>query len=87
MVGSKYFIERNGLRSGPFTSQELKDLAVSGNVLFSDLIRKEGIEHAVPAYKVHGLFPPATREVLGEISVDASSEPVVKDEHAQDVDD
>lgn len=45
---------------GPFTGQQLADLAAAGTILPTDTIWKDGVEAGVQASKVHNLFPAAT---------------------------
>jgi hypothetical protein len=57
-MASQWFISRVGAKSfGPFTSQKLKELASTGGVLASDMIRKEGADKTVKAGKLKALFP------------------------------
>jgi GYF domain 2 len=53
-IGNWFFI-RQGRRFGPFLSQELKQLAVSGQLCPSDTVWKEGTANWVLASQVRGL--------------------------------
>jgi hypothetical protein len=63
---NQWHCNRDGKLLGPFTDQQLKQLATSGMLVPTDLIRKAGTEKWVPASRVKGLFPtnepPATRQ-------------------------
>ena len=41
---------------GPFTGNQLADLAAVGTILWTDLVWKEGVERGVPAGDVRNLF-------------------------------
>jgi hypothetical protein len=45
---------------GPCTSRELKELASTGQLLPTDRVLKDGMERAVKARRVKGLFAPVT---------------------------
>jgi hypothetical protein len=46
-------------RQGPFSAQQLRQLAVAGSIRPTDTVWKEGVAQGVPAAKVKNLFPPA----------------------------
>jgi hypothetical protein len=54
---SNWFINRNGSEDGPFTPNQLKQLATSGQLHRDTPVRREDKQTAVPAAKVTGLFP------------------------------
>src|SRR5262245_58682167 len=49
-------------RKGPFSGQQLKDLASCGEILATDTVWKEGVARGAPASKVKHLFQPARRD-------------------------
>jgi len=55
----KWFHQRYGQPlQGPFTAMQLKEMAASGQILPTDIVRREGAEMMVTARRVKGLFPP-----------------------------
>jgi hypothetical protein len=56
---NQWFYGRGANVSGPVSSQELIDLAASGDVVPTDTIWRDNIEAGVPAAKVKNLFSPA----------------------------
>jgi hypothetical protein len=56
MAGQWYYA-RGGERIGPVTTDELKRLAASGELLPTDLVWKEGMQAWIPAEKIKGLIP------------------------------
>lgn len=56
-MASEWYVGRNGQRSGPFSTEQLKELAATGGLVPSDLLWKEGLETWVPVTKVKGLLP------------------------------
>lgn len=55
---------RSGQRFGPVSSEQLKKLAVSGDIQPTDLVWTEGVTEWKPASRINGLFPdnPPTSE-------------------------
>jgi hypothetical protein len=59
-VSKQWFYTREGQEMlGPCTSRELKQLASSGQLLPTDSVREGGMEKAVTARRIRGLFAPA----------------------------
>jgi antitoxin component YwqK of YwqJK toxin-antitoxin module len=56
-MGASWYVEKNGKRSGPFTPAQLKGLVASGRLQATDMVQNDGMEKAVLAGKVKGLFP------------------------------
>lgn len=54
-----YHVGRNGQQSGPFSIEQLKTMATSGELGPADLVWKEGMAGWEPASNVPGLFSPA----------------------------
>ena len=56
---SQWFTKRpNEERRGPFSDEQLRRQAESGELRQSDLVWCEGLEMALPAVRIPGLFPP-----------------------------
>ncbi len=53
---AQWFIVRDGKETGPFSSGQLKDLAIKGLVVATDLVRRDDMKTASTAGKVKGLF-------------------------------
>jgi GYF domain 2 len=56
-MADQWYYGPGATRLGPFTAQELKDLAAAGKIQSTDTIWKEGLEQGVPATRVRNLFP------------------------------
>ncbi len=56
-MAASWFIERQGKETGPYSGQQLKELAASGKLRRTDLVRRQDQPKAVPAERVNGLFP------------------------------
>jgi hypothetical protein len=64
-----WFIEGDGTQRGPFPASYLKQLAVSGGIQRSDLVRREDQQQAVPAERIKGLFSdPAVSAPIAYVS-------------------
>jgi uncharacterized RDD family membrane protein YckC len=59
-MAEEWYVGSNGQQSGPFTLQQLRQMATSGQVSKTDLIWKDGLANWVPCSAVKGLFPAAT---------------------------
>ncbi|MBI2808534.1 MAG: DUF4339 domain-containing protein [Planctomycetes bacterium] len=68
MAGQWYYMHA-GEKSGPFTGQQLADLATSGVLLRDDTILKQGNDSWVLASRVRNLFPVSPAENLELITV------------------
>jgi len=70
---SKFYVSRNQQQFGPFTSEQLKQLAASGKIARDDLVVEEGGSKWVAASCIRGLF--STIQVLpaSPIPADAAS--------------
>lgn len=55
-MASEWHLGREGQQSGPFTSQQLKEMAASGQLQPDDLVWKEGLSEWTPAHHIRGLF-------------------------------
>jgi hypothetical protein len=58
----QWFYGRDEIRHGPFSSKELRDLAMAGKIRPTDSVWKAGIERSIVAEKVKNLFAPAPAE-------------------------
>ncbi len=59
-MADQWHVTRDEKKSGPFSSTALRRLAVSGKLLPSDEIWKEGMTKSVPASNLKGLFSDAS---------------------------
>jgi hypothetical protein len=59
-------------RLGPFTAQQLKDLAAAGKIQQTDTIWKEGVEQGVPATRVKNLFPASQPQLQPAVTLPAA---------------
>lgn len=57
MAQQTWFVVRGGNEEGPYTGQQLKQMAASGKLRPNDKIRRSDVETARPASAVRGLFP------------------------------
>lgn len=57
-MADTWFVGRAGERSGPFTTQSLRDMAADGRLAPTDLVWQEGMANWVPAASIRGLFAP-----------------------------
>lgn len=56
-MAQQWFIQRrSGVKDGPFSSRELKNLAHRGELSPEDLVWNEELENWVPAVRIRGLF-------------------------------
>ncbi|MHC4796503.1 MAG: DUF4339 domain-containing protein, partial [Planctomycetota bacterium] len=53
----EWYYHKNNQQMGPISSQELKQLAQTGELKPTDLVWKEGMDNWAPAQQVHTLFP------------------------------
>lgn len=56
-MANKWFYSQDGVRRGPVSSAELRQLAREGVLKPQDLLWKEGMAEWLPASKTQGLFP------------------------------
>lgn len=57
MAAQQWFIVRGEREEGPFSGTVLKDMASSGKLKPTDLVRRGDVESARPAHQIKGLFP------------------------------
>lgn len=56
-MADQWYVGRNGQKAGPYSTEQLKQMAAAGKLVPSDLLWKEGLETWVPLTKVKGLLP------------------------------
>ena len=56
-MANAWYYAHDETKSGPFSGQQLKDLAASGALLPKDTVWKDGVEEGVLASRVKNLFP------------------------------
>jgi len=57
MAQQQWFVVRGDGEEGPFSGTALKEMAASGNLKPTDLVRRGDVETARPAAQIKGLFP------------------------------
>lgn len=60
MAQQQWFVVRGEREEGPFSGTVLKDMASSGKLQPTDMVRRGDVETARPASQIKGLFVPAT---------------------------
>ena len=58
-MANHWYFTHEDLKSGPFSDQQLRDLADTGQILPTDTVWKNAMEQGVLASKVKNLFSPA----------------------------
>ena len=58
MIEQQWYYWHESEVLGPFSSQQLVDLATAGSILPDDIVWKDGVEGGVPAQNVQHLFTP-----------------------------
>lgn len=56
-MADQWYVGRNGQKAGPYTTEQLRQLAAAGQLVSSDLLWKQGLETWVPITEVRGLLP------------------------------
>jgi hypothetical protein len=56
-MSDQWYFGYGETRQGPFTGQQLKELAEAGKIQPMDTVWKQGVERGVPALRVKNLFP------------------------------
>jgi len=57
-MADQWYIARDKKRDGPYTLDQMKQLAASGKLLPIDKVLQEGMSQWVPASQVEAIFPP-----------------------------
>jgi len=55
-MAKRYFVQQRGQQFGPYTGDQLKQMAANGQIATVDEVWEEGSTKKVPAHKVKGLF-------------------------------
>ena len=79
-MADSWYYARDDERNGPFSSQQLRDLADAGSILATDTVWKTGVEQGVLATKVKHLFPPAEVRPAEVVSVPPTASTPAPDE-------
>lgn len=74
-MSQDWFIVRGNTEDGPFTPHELKQMADSGEIDPTDLIRRSDLEQARPATKIRGLLEGTSNPALHRTVGTTNSEP------------
>lgn len=56
-MADQWYVGRSGQRAGPYTTEQVRQMAAAGQLLPSDLLWKDGLENWVPLTQVKGLLP------------------------------
>lgn len=56
-MADQWFVGRGGQKAGPYTTEQLQQLAAACQLVESDLLWKQGLETWVPVSQVTGLLP------------------------------
>lgn len=59
-MAQDWFVIHNGKETGPYTAQQLKQLAANGKLTAADPVRRLDMQAAIPASKIKGLFAEQT---------------------------
>ena len=78
MADTWYYAHADFVRIGPFSGQELRNLADAGSILRTDTVFKTGVEQGMSAAKVKHLFPLVVETPL-PVAVDLAAVPLVVD--------
>lgn len=65
-MATQWYYAHDGVRSGPFSADEMKVLAAAGGILLTDIVWKNDGPRGVPASKVEHLFAAPPAEALPE---------------------
>jgi uncharacterized RDD family membrane protein YckC len=74
-MADNWYVGRNGNRTGPFTSDQIRQMVASGQIGSADLLWKEGMANWAAASSVPGLFAGSRGAVLPPIGGGAMSNP------------
>lgn len=55
-MADQWYVGRNGQKAGPYTTEQLRQLAAGGKLVPSDLLWKQGLANWVPLAQVKGLL-------------------------------
>src|SRR5437773_2565578 len=74
-MADQWYYSHEGVRLGPCSARQLKELAASGGLLRTDTVWKQGTPHGVPADRVKNLFAVAQVDAPGSKGVAVSRFP------------
>jgi len=74
-MADQWFYSHEGVRLGPCSARQLKELAASGGLLPTDTVWRQGTPQGVPAHRVKNLFVIARVDTPGSEEVDLSRLP------------
>ena len=66
-MSNEWYYFKGENRIGPLSSQQLKAISLDGTLDRSDTVWKEGMEKAVPAEKLKGLFESSVAESNSQV--------------------
>src|ERR1700722_1011357 len=75
-MADRWFYAHDKVKSGPFSGQQLRDIADAGHIVPTDTIWKEGVEKGMLARKVKNLFPLAPADAAPPPLPEVQSNPV-----------
>jgi hypothetical protein len=75
-MASQWYYTQQGKRQGPIPTQQLKELAATGQLLPTDLVGKDGMAALVPASRIKGLFAPPVNDEPPPIPSDVQPPPL-----------
>jgi hypothetical protein len=72
-MAEQYYFSRGEIQKGPYTADEMRDLARAGQIQPSDLVWQQGMKQRFPASSVQELFedPPDEADAVAPGSVEA----------------
>lgn len=74
-MADQWYVGRNGQKAGPYTTEQIRQMAVAGQLVPSDLLWKQGLENWVPLTQVKGLLPASGGGTLPPLDLPASPPP------------
>ena len=70
-MADQWYVGRNGQKAGPYTTEQLRQMAAAGQLVPSDLLWKQGLETWVPLSQARGLLPAAGGGTLPPLDLPA----------------
>ncbi len=64
-MADQWYVGRDGQKSGPYSPDQMRQMAASGQLQPADVVWKKGMADWVPATQVPGLLPPAVAPASG----------------------
>lgn len=56
-MADQWYVGRNGQKAGPYTTEQVRQMAAAGQLVPNDLLWKQGLANWVPLTEVKGLLP------------------------------